>query len=55
MSQLGIVHIIALVGWLILAISAFASYGLSWKASLRQTLIWAVIFTGLALLITIIR
>ena len=55
MSQFGIVQIVALIGWLVLAVSAFASYGLGWKTSLRHVLIWAVIITGLMLLITAIR
>ena len=52
MNQFDIVQIIALVGWLILAV---ASYGLSWKTSLRHMLIWAVIITGLMLLVSAIQ
>ncbi len=48
-------RIVLLVGWLILALGAFASHGLSWKASLRHALIWAVIITGLMLVVTMIR
>ena len=55
MNQFDIVQIIALVGWLILAVGAFASYGLSWKPSLRHMLIWAVIITGLMLLVSAIQ
>ena len=55
MNQFEIVHIVALVGWLVLAVGAFASYGLNWKTSLRHALIWAVIITGLMLLVTMIQ
>ena len=55
MNQFEVVQIIALVGWLILAVSAFAARGLNWKTTLRHALIWAVIITGLMLLITMVR
>jgi len=55
MNQFDIVQIVALVGWLILAVSAFAARGLNWKTSIKQALIWAVLITGLMLLITMIR
>ena len=42
-------------GWLILAVSAFAARGLNWKTSLRHALIWAVIITGLMLLVPMVR
>ena len=47
--------LVVLVGWLILAVSAFAARGLNWKTSLRHALIWAVIITGLMLLVTMVR
>ena len=55
MNQFEVIQIIALVGWLILAVSAFAARGLNWKTSLRQALMWAVIICGLMLLITMVR
>ena len=55
MTQFEIVQIVALVGWLVLAVSAVAAHGLNWKTSLRHALIWAVIITGLMLLVTMIR
>ena len=55
MNQFEVVQIIALVGWLILAVTAFAARGLNWKTSLRHALMWAVIICGLMLLITIAR
>jgi hypothetical protein len=48
-SEFGVVHLVALVGWLILAGSAFASYRLDWKESVRLALTWAGIFTAAAL------
>lgn len=55
MNEYEIVRVIALVGFLILALSALASYRLDWKTSLRHALIWAVIITGLMLLMTMIQ
>jgi len=52
MNQFEVIQIIALVGWLVLAVSAFASFRLNWKTSLRHALIWAVIITALMLLVT---
>ncbi|MBB3032860.1 hypothetical protein [Alteriqipengyuania lutimaris] len=55
MNEFEVVQIVALVGWLVLAVSAFAAHGLSWKTSLRHALIWAVVITGLMLLVTLVR
>ena len=55
MNEYPIFQIVALIGWLVLAVSAFAAHGLSWKTSLRHALIWAVIITGLMLLVTMVR
>ena len=55
MNQFEVIQIIALVGWLVLAVSAFASFRLNWKTSLRHALIWAVIITALMLLVTMIQ
>ena len=55
MNEYEVVRIIALVGWLVLMLGAFASFRLNWKTSLRHALIWAVIITGLMLLVTMIR
>ena len=50
MSEFDGVRLVALVGWLILAASAFASYRLDWEKGLRLALVWIAIFTGAALL-----
>ncbi len=54
MNENSIIQIVALVGWLVLAIGAFASFRLSWREGLRMALVWAAIFTGAALLISLI-
>lgn len=49
----GLVSIVALLGWLILAGSAFASYRLSWGKTAQLVLVWLAIFAGLFLLVEI--
>ena len=55
MSEIQIVQIISLVGFLILAGSALASFRLSWSKALRLALIWGVIFCAVALFFSIIE
>jgi len=55
MSDIQIVQIISLVGFLILAISALASFRLSWAKALRTALIWSAIFCAVALFFSIIE
>ncbi len=50
MNEYGWVQLIALGGWLILAVSAFASYRLNWSHAVRLALIWAGIFLAVGLL-----
>jgi len=45
-----LVSIIALAGWLILALSAYRSHRLSGRKTLTFVLIWASIFLAVALL-----
>ena len=54
MNQFDTVQISALVGWLVLAAGALASFRLSWKSGLRLALIWATIFLTVYLFITLI-
>ncbi len=49
MNQFNAVQIIALLGWLVLAGGAFASYQLGWRESIRMALLWAGIFIAVAL------
>lgn len=39
-----IISVVALLGWLVLAGSAFASFRLSWGKTLQLVLVWAAIF-----------
>jgi hypothetical protein len=55
MNEYEIVRIISLVGFLILAASAFASFKLSWSKTLRMVLIWGSIFAAAALFFSIIE
>ncbi len=54
MSEYGVVQLIALTAWLILAGSAVASFRLGWKDSVRMALIWGGIFTAVALLFSMV-
>ena len=47
MNDASIVSIIALLGWLILAGSAMASFRLGWSKIVQLALVWFAIFAGL--------
>jgi hypothetical protein len=53
-SEAGIVQLIALFAWLILAGSAVASFRLGWKESVRIGLIWAGIFVAVFLAFSLV-
>jgi hypothetical protein len=53
-SEFGAVQLVALVGWLILAGSALASYRLGWRESARMGLIWAGIFVAVGLVFSMV-
>ena len=55
MNEFGIVSIISLLGFLILAVSALRAHQLSWGAGLRMALTWAAIFAGVFLFIDLVR
>ena len=55
MNEYQIVQIISLVGFLVLAGSALASFKLSWSKALRMMLIWGSIFCAVALFFSIIE
>ena len=55
MNEYQTVQLVALIGWLILAGSALASFKLSWKKGLRMALVWAVIFVSVFLLFDLVR
>ncbi|GGD92524.1 hypothetical protein GCM10011515_10310 [Tsuneonella deserti] len=54
MTDLGAVQIVVLLGWLILAGSAIASYRLGWKENVRMGLTWAGIFIAVALAFSLV-
>ena len=51
MSADFLVPLIASVGWLFFAASAFASYRLGWSRTVRMALVWIAIFGGLFLIV----
>lgn len=53
MSEFGVVQIVALLGWLLLAGGAVASYRLGWKENIRLALVWAGIFIAVALMFSL--
>ena len=55
MNQFDTVQLVALIGWLVLAVGALASYKLDWKEGLRLGFIWAVIFATVFLFISVVR
>lgn len=50
-----LVQIVALVGWLVLAVGAFASYKLSWGKAARMALTWLGIFLGIYVLFSLVQ
>lgn len=49
------VSIIAMTGWLVLAVGALAAYRLSWKKGVMMALVWASIFAGVTAFISAVR
>lgn len=47
MNDIALISIVAMLGWLVLAGSAFASFRLGWGKTLRLVLVWLAIFVGL--------
>jgi len=47
MTEGAIVSIVALIGWLIIAGSAIASFRLGWSRIIQLALMWLAIFGGL--------
>ncbi|MHA7818360.1 MAG: hypothetical protein ACX930_01805 [Erythrobacter sp.] len=47
MNDTALISIIAMLGWLVLAGSAFASFQLGWSKTLQLALVWLAIFAGL--------
>lgn len=55
MNEVDTVQIVALVGWLILAVSALAGHRLSWKKGLVMAFAWGAIFLAVFLLFQTVR
>ena len=47
MNEGAIISIVAMLGWLILAGSAMASFKLGWSKIVQLALLWLAIFVGL--------
>ncbi|MEE4288135.1 MAG: hypothetical protein V2J14_02100 [Erythrobacter sp.] len=54
MNDLGIVSLIAMIGWLLLIVAGFASFKLSWGKTAQLALVWLAIFFGLFLLVDLL-
>ncbi|MFB0611398.1 hypothetical protein [Aurantiacibacter poecillastricola] len=54
MNDASLVSIIALLGWLVLALGAYRSHQISASKTIRTILIWGCIFLGVALVFTAI-
>lgn len=51
MNDVAIISVISLLGWLVLAGSAFASFQLSWGKTVQLALMWLAVFSGLFLIV----
>lgn len=47
MNEGAIISVVAMIGWLILAGSAIASFRLGWSKIAQMGLVWLAIFAGL--------
>ena len=54
MNEISMISIVSLLGFLILAISALASYRLSWGKAAQLALVWLAIFSGLFMLVQLL-
>lgn len=54
MTDLAALQIVSLIGWLAVAVAAYASFRLDWKKSARMALLWIAIFVGVAFLFSLI-
>ena len=55
MSEMALISIVSMVGWLLLMGSALVSYKLGWSKIIRMALIWLCIFVGMFLLVSLVR
>ena len=55
MNEFGVVRIISLLGFLVLTMSALNARRIGWRKGVAMALVWAVIFIGVALVITAVE
>jgi len=53
-TGLDALQMVSLIGWLSLAVAAYASFRFDWKKSARMALVWIAIFVGVAFLFLLI-
>ena len=54
MNEYETVRIVALIGWLILAVGALASYRMKWGQAFKMGFSWVAIFVGVFLLFDLV-
>ena len=54
MTDVGVVSLIAMLGWLLVVGMGFASFRLSWGKTAQLALIWVAIIVGLFLVVRLL-
>ncbi len=54
MTDMAVISVIAMLGWLLLAGASFASFRLSWGKTAQMALTWLAIFVGGFLLVRLL-
>lgn len=54
MNETAMISIVALLGWLVLAGSALASFKLGWSKMAQMALLWFAIFAGAYLVVEVL-
>lgn len=54
MTDFDALQMVSLIGWLAVAVAAYASFRFDWKKSARMALVWIAIFVGVAFLFSLI-
>jgi len=52
-TDFDVLRIVSLIGWLVIALTAYASFRLDWKKGVRLVLVWFAIFAGVAFLFSL--
>ena len=53
-SEIQLVSMIAMAGWLILALSAYRAHRVDASKTVRMALMWGVVFAGVAMVFSLI-